>query len=294
LRRTVTSGALLVVLLGAAAAFAAGEFNNYRATEIFCQSTPAFTSNSCAPVAAGSRRHPVPGAIHELWTANGSNGHQTAPLTHIVARMYGIKTDAKDFPTCTAKTINTAGNSGGWNQVCPKGSEIASGPVNSLFVPYNDATAQNPPHCNAWLSIYNGGVQNGTQVQVFFFSEYPDAPGPQYSCVSGAEPTGAAPAYNGYATNPSSANHNTWSINIPVPVYVCTAACQGWAISLVKLNVVYAKLTDEKNGHTVAYEESIGCKKGERPYSFTFYAQNYQGQSPAHQTTTVSHTTTCG
>jgi hypothetical protein len=295
LRRIIISGATLVALVGAAAALAAGDFNSYNAMETFCTSTPSFSSKTCAPVPAGSKAHPVPGAIHELWAAHGLNGHNTAPLTRIVARMYGIKTDAKDFPVCTAKMINNAGNTGGWTKVCPKGAEIASGPVNALFVPYNQPTTPNPPQCNPWLTIWNGGVQQGRQVQVFFFEEFPYAPGPQYTCLGGGVKTGAAAAYNGYVTNSSSANHNTWSINIPLPPDVSTMAggIHGVYASLVKLNVVYKKLTKKTHGHTVAYGASIGCKAGKRPYSFTFYAQNYQGQSPHTQTTTVPHTAVC-
>jgi hypothetical protein len=284
LRRIIISGAALAVLVGAGVAIAASnDFNSYTATETF------------SPSAAGSPKHPSGLSIHELWNAKGLNGSNTAPLTRIVAKMYGIKTDAKDFPTCTAKKINAAGNAKGWNKVCPKGSLIASGPVNSLFVPFNNGKAANPPQCNPWLSIYNGGVQKGAPVQVFFFSEFPDAPGPQYSCLSGAVHTGAAAAYNGYVTNPSSANHNIWSINIPLPANVSTSAggIHGVYASLVKLNVTYKKLSRTVNGHKVAYGASIGCKAGKRPYSFTFYAQNYQGSSPHTQTTTISHIAAC-
>jgi len=281
LRRIIISGAALAVLVGGGVAFAAAnDFNSYTATQTF------------SPSSAGSPKHPVPISIHEVWHAKGNNGHNTAPLTRIVAKMYGVKTDGKDFPKCTAKTINEQNGHGGkWNKVCPKGSLIPSGPVNSLFVPGSNATASNPPQCNPYLSIYNGGPTT----QVFFFSEYPDAPSPKYSCLNGAVKTGAAAAYNGYVTEPSSSNHNVWTINIPLPPNVSTSAggIKGVYASLVKLDVLYKKLTAKKNGHTIAYGASIGCKNGKRPYSTTFYAQNYQGQSPQHQTTTISHVAAC-
>ncbi|MFL5823458.1 MAG: hypothetical protein ACJ764_08465 [Solirubrobacteraceae bacterium] len=288
MRRFIISGAALAALVGGGVAFAASsDFNSYKATETF------------SPSAAGSPAHPSPFAVSEAWTAHGNNGHNTAPLTRIVAKIYGEKTDAKDFPKCTAKMINSAGNSRGWNKVCPKGSLIGKGPVKSVFVPASNASASNPPQCNPYLTIYNGGP--GTykgkpvNVQVFFFEEYPYAPGPQYSCLNGAVKTGAAAAYNGYSTNASSANHNTWSIDIPLPPNVSTSAggIHGVYASLVKLNVTYGKLTKRVHGHVKAYGASIGCKNGKRPYSFTFYAKNYQGESPPTQKTTISHVANC-
>jgi hypothetical protein len=273
----IISGVAMAVLVGAGAAFAAsGAFNSYTATQTFSSSV-------------GSPKHPSPMGFHEVWTAKGLNGHNAAPITKVVSKIYGMRTNGGKFPTCTAKQINHAGSTKGtWNKVCPKGSLIASGPVNSLFEPYNNATASGAPACNPYLTIYNGG--QGTQT--FFFSEYPFAPGTQYTCLNGAVHTGAAAAYTGYVTQPSAANHNTWSIKIPLPASVSTMAggINGVYASLIKLDVNYKKLTKKVNGKTVGYAESIGSKNGTRPYSFTFSAQNYAGQSPQTQTTTVNGT----
>jgi hypothetical protein len=68
---------------------------------------------------------------------------------------------------------------------------------------------------------------------------------------------------------------------------------QGVYASLIKLDVKYKMLTKKVNGKTVAYAESIGCQNGTRPYSFTFSAQNYSGQTPTTQTTPVNGTASC-
>jgi len=280
-RIIIISGVALAVLGGSGAALAASTaFNSYTATETF----------SASP--AGSPAHPSPLSFHEVYTAKGNNGHNTAPLTRVVTKTYGIRTNGAKFPTCTANQINSAGNTRGWNKVCPKGSLIASGPVNSLFVAFNKPTATNPPQCNPWLSIYNGGAKT----QVFFFSEFPNAPSSKYTCLGGAVPTGAAPAYTGRITQPSASNHNVWTVNIPLPASVSTAAgnIPGNYASLVKLDVTYKNLTTKVNGKTIGYTESIGCKNGTRPYSFAFSAQNYQGQTPATATNTVNGTASCG
>jgi hypothetical protein len=279
-RITIIGSVALAVLAGATAAFAAaGAFNSYTATETFSANT------------AGSVQHPSPVSFREVWIAKGNNGHVAAPITKVVSKTYGIRTNGDKFPTCSASKINSAGNAKGWSKVCPRGSLIASGPVNSLFVSQTSPTATNSPQCNPWLSVYNGGGKT----QTFFFSEYPNAPSPKYTCLGGAIPTGAAAAYTGHVTQPSASNGNMMTVDIPLPASVSTAAggMRGVYASLVKLDVTYKKLTRKVNGKTVAYAESIGCHNGTRPYSFAFSAQNYKGQSPATGTTPVNGTASC-
>ena len=273
MRRIIIIGAAAAVLIGAGAAYGAGGFNSYTA------------SNTFSPSGAGSLAKPSPFARHEVYTAQG-NGQQAGPLTHIVERFYGVVTDGKDFPVCTAKMINSAGNTKGWNKVCPKGSIIAQGPVRSLFVPSNSPSGPAVP-CNPYLYVFNGGQG----VQVDFFTEFPFAPGPQYNCAGGAVKTGAAAAYNTYLTRRGGYLVDT----VPLPANVSTSAggLTGIYASLIKLDLTYKKLTKKVHGKTVAYEASIACRKGQRPYSYTFTAQNYQGQSPSTETKTVSHSSKC-
>lgn len=279
MRRIITIGTGLALLIGAAVAIAAtSQFNGYTATETF------------SPNHAGTATKPSPFSITEDWRAHGNNGHDTAPLVKIVAKIYGMKTDGKDFPTCTAAKINAAGNSHGWNKACPGGETgpalIGQGPVNALFVAGSQPTEKNPPQCNPYLYIYNGG-QN---TQVFFFTEYPYAPGTQYTCLNGAVKTGAAGAYNG---NISYAG-KTWVLTIPLPANVSTSAggIPNNYASLVHLHVTYAKKSTKKNGKTVYYGASTACSSGKRPWEFDFTAQNYQPQSN-QQTVVVKGTQAC-
>jgi hypothetical protein len=265
------------MLGGGAAAVAAGSFNSYNATETFTPAVP------------GSPSHPVPGALAEHWIAKGTGGHPAAPLIKIVAKNYGLKIDSKDFKTCTAATINNAGNSKGWNKACPGGETgpalIGQGPVKAEFV------NPNPPYnvvgqCDPYLYIYNGG--NNTQV--FFFTEYPYAPSKSYSCLGGHVVTGAAPAYPGKI----SYSGKTMILTIPLPPTVSNnAGGTGLFASLLDLNVTYSKKTAKKNGKTVAYGATIGCQGSKRPYEFDFTAQNFNGKSPHTQTVIVKHTASC-
>ena len=276
MRRIIIASTAALVLIGAVAAYAASsDFNSYTAKATF------------SPSAAGSPAHPTLSGWHEVWTAHGNNGHETAPLKHIVTKLYGIRWDGKDFPVCTAAMINNAGSkNGSWNKVCPKGSQIGGGPVNSLFVP---ATSPNGPGvpCNPYEAVYNAGQGKRT----IFFEEAPFAPGPQYTCAGGSVKTGAAAAY----TETYKVTGGYEVLDTPLPPNVSTSAggLTGVYASLVKLNVTFPKLTRKVKGKTVSYQESVACKAGKRPYSFTFTAQNYQGQSPSSQTTTVSGRAKC-
>jgi len=281
LRRIIIAATAVAVLGGGAAAFAAGSFNTYTASESF------------SPTSAGSASKPVPIAITEKWAAHGTSGHQAAPLTKIVAKIYGVKTNAADFKVCTAATINNAGSkNGSWNKACPGGETgpalIAQGPVTSEFV------SPNPPYavagkCDPYLYIYNGGHVGGKDIQVFFFAETPFAPA-KYTCLGGAVHTGAAPAYNGQVTY----SGKTWILTIPLPTTVSTnAGGTGLYASLLTLDVTYAKATTKVKGKTVGMAESIACTGTKRAYEFDYTAQNYNGLSPHTGTVVVKHTAKC-
>lgn len=276
MKRIIMASAAAVVLVGAVAAYAASsDFNSYTAGLSF------------SPGKAGSKAKPSPFAEHELWTAHGNNGHETAPLTRIVTKIYGIRWDGRDFPVCTAKMINDAGSANqSWNKVCPKGSLIGGGPVNSLFVASTTPNGPGTP-CNPYETLYNAGQGKRT----IFFEEAPFAPGPQYTCAGGIVKTGAAAAY----TETYTVKKGWTVLNTPLPPNVSTSAggLTGTYASLEKLNLTFPKKTKKVRGKTVSYASSVACKAGKRPYSLTFYAQNYQGQSPPTQTTTISHTTKC-
>lgn len=275
MRRIVIIGTALAALFCVGAAYAAGDFNSYTAND------------TLSPSKAGTSSKPSPFALHETYTAKGNNGHEAGPLTRIVEGFYGVVRHAKGFPVCTAKMINTAGSTNGtWNKVCPKGSAIASGPVESLFVAATTPGGPGTP-CNPYLYIYNGGPG----VQVDFFTEYPFAPGPQYTCAGGAVKTGAAAAYS--ASVKQVGHYLVIDTKLPPNTSTSAGGLTGVYASLIKLDLLYKQLTKKINGKTVAYQASVGCSHGRRPYYYTFYAQNYQGQSPSTQTTTINRVGNC-
>jgi hypothetical protein len=271
LRRILMIGTALAVLTSATA-YAAGNFNSYTA------------SISFSPSKAGSTAKPSPFSMRELWTASGNNGHQAGPLTHIVSKIYGVVSNGKNFPVCTDKMITA--NTTQWDRSCPKGSLVAEGPVNSKLVGATQPTSAGSP-CNPYLHIYNGGQGK----LVFFFVSGPFSPNAaKYECAGTTTGT-SAPPYD--ATIRQQGGYEV--TNIPLPAYVSTRAgnIPGAYAALIRLDVTYKKLTTKVKGKTVAYQASVGCKSGKRPYSFVFTASNYQGQSPSSQTTTISHSSKC-
>lgn len=273
LRRIIIIGTALAVLLGVGAAYAASSnFDTFTASLGF------------SPGKAGSAAKPSPFALHEHWAAKSNNSNNAAPLIHIVAKIYGVKYDTKDFPVCTDAMINNGGKTGQWDRVCPKGSLVAEGPVTSKLTDPNHPTQGGP--CNPYLHVYNGG---GNKV-VFFFVSGPFSPDPaKYQCAGTTTGT-SAPPYDGTLSYKGG-----YAItNIPLPPSVSTHA-GGLPVyaSLITLDVTYKKLTRKVKGKTVAYQASVACKHGQRPYSFTFTAVNFPGLSPARMTQVVPHTAKC-
>jgi len=275
LRRIIIIGTAVAVLCSAAVALAAGNFDTFTATSTFSPST------------AGSETHPSLLTLTEHWTAKGSSGGNAAPLTKIVAKVYGLTYNGKDFPTCSAAKINAAGSSGQWDKVCPKGSYIGGGAVEAQLTPPASGTGT---ACDPYLRIFNGGPT--TQTFFFVVSPWTDSAGtvPSSRTCAGTKTGVACAAYSGTLSH----SGKTAVLTIKLPGCASTnAAGLGLYAALQKLDVTYNKLTTKVNGKVIGYGESVACLGNKRPYSITFTAQNYKGHSPPTQTTTINHTATC-
>jgi hypothetical protein len=275
LRRIIIIGTAVAVLCGAAVALAASNFDTFTATTTF------------SPAKAGSTAHPSLLTLTEHWTAKGSGGGNAAPLTKIVAKVYGINYNGKDFPTCSAAKINAAGASGKWDKVCPKGSYIGGGTVEAALTPPSGGGGT---ACDPYLRIFNGGPN--TQTFFFVVAPWSDNEGtvPSSRTCAGAKTGTSCAAYTGTLSHSGKTAVET----IKLPGCASTnAANLGLYAALQKLDVTYKELTRKVNGKVVGYGESVACLGNKRPYSFTFTAQNYTGHSPPTQRTTISHTAKC-
>jgi len=251
LRRIVVVATALAVLVAAASAYAAtGGFNTYSAKLSF------------APNKAGSAKAPSALSFTQQYTAGGTNGNRTAPLTDIKTKIYGIVPNSKPFPTCSAAKIGAAKSDAG----CPKGALVATGSITALIGPANSPSAQGLP-CDPLLHAWNGG---GNKV-VFFFVDQP----PLHTCAGGAIMTGGVPPFVGT----TKVVGKTLVMDTPIPPAV-SFPLPGIEGSLTGETLKWLKLTKKVNGKTVAFNQSVACNKGKRPYSVTFTAvMNGQSQS---------------
>jgi hypothetical protein len=257
LRRIALIAVAVGMLIAAGAAYAASQINTYTATMKF------------SPKSAGTASKPAPIGYTQDLTAKGTNGNRTAVLLDITTKIYGLKADGKDFPTCAESAIAAAGN----DTVCPKGAMVASGSIVASLGPKTNFKAAGNP-CTPALDVWNSGQGKLT----FFFVDTPS-----HQCL-GLKTGTVAPYPATYKTQ-----GKYLVVNVPIPSYVSFPA--GLAGSLESEHLVWAKTTKKVKGKTVAMTSSIACQGKKRPYTTTFKANlPTSGQT---QTTTVKGSAAC-
>lgn len=248
MKRLVMIGTTLVVLIGAAAAYAA--LNNYTAGYKF------------GPNKTGSAKSPVPLSITEDYSAKNSNpALRTAPLQDIKTKIYGIKADSKDFPTCSMSKIANAKS----DASCPKKAMVASGFITAQIGSATDQTIATglQGSCDPLLHVWNSG---GGKLTFFFVTDA------THQCLNGGITTGTVAPYPGTIAYQG----KYMVLDVPVPSYV-SYPVTGLEGSLVTEHLVFAKNTTKVKGKTVGMEASVGCLKGKRPVTTTYTAQASQG-----------------
>jgi hypothetical protein len=255
LRRIVVVATALAVLMAAASAFAdTGGLNSYTAALKF---SPNKTSTALG--------------FNQKYVANGTGGNRTAPLTNIKTVIYGMKSDGKDFPTCSASKIAKAGSDTG----CPKGALVATGDITATLGPANDQSASAPGQlpCNPLLDVWNAGQGK----IVYFFVDKGS-----HTCAGGAIQTGGVAPFTGTVKTVG----KNLVMNTPIPSYV-SFPLTGIEGSLTSETLSWKNLSTKlKNGKTAHYGTSVACKSGKRPYSVTFTAETAQGGTPSSSTVT--------
>lgn len=260
MRRIALIAVAVGMLVAAGAAYAASQINTY-------QASLKFTSK-----AAGTARKPAPIGYTQDINAQGTNGNRTAVLLDIKTKIYGLKADGKDFPTCSLSAISNAKN----DTICRRGAKVASGYISASVGAQNDFTKAGAP-CTPLLDVWNSGQGQLT----FFFVDTPT-----HQCLGGALTTGSTGPYP--ATYKNQGKYLV--VDVPVPHYVSFPA-PGVAGSLQTEHLVWAKTTKKVKGKTVAAVASVGCQGKKRPYSMSFTANlPTTGQT---QTSTVTKSAPC-
>jgi hypothetical protein len=264
LRRLALIAVAVGLLVAAGAAYAASQINTYTATLKF------------APKSAGKAATPVPVSYTQDIKAQGTNGNRTAVLLDIKTKIYGLKADGKDFPTCSLQTIATNHS----DASCPAGAKVASGYITAAVGSSKNFQTAGAA-CDPLLDVWNGGQGKLT----FFFVDTP-----AHQCLGGALKTGSTPPYP--ATYKTQGKYLV--VDVPVPSAI-SFPVPGEAGSLMTEHLVWAKKTAKVHGKTVAATASIGCLGTKRPYSTTFTANlpSSTGGAGTTQSKTVSGSTAC-
>ncbi len=259
MRRIVIIGTALAVLLAAVSAYAAASGANTYTAKL-----------SFSPSRAGSRSKPSPLAFVENYAAKGASGNRAAPLVDIKTTIYGMVSNAKYFPTCSAAKIEAAKN----DNVCNPRAMVASGPVTAMLGP-TDLTKPGTP-CDPLLHVWNGGPGK----LVFFFIT-----NATHTC--GGLHTGATAPYPGFVRQQG----NNLVTDVPLPPDVSTRAGNQTGVygSLIQEVLTWRRLITKVHGKAVAYNASVACKNGKRPWSVKFTAVN----NGVKQSSTVSGASKC-
>ena len=245
MRRLVVIATALAVLAGAVSAYAAtGGFNTYTAKIAF------------APNKAGSGKAPAAIGFTEQYVAGGTAGNRTAPLTDITTKLYGVTSNPKSFPTCTQAQIANAKSDAG----CPKGALIATGSITAIV-----GSEQQSGRWSARLPAR--AIRCCTRGTAAAASSCSSS---STSCrITAATAALITTGTVGPFVGSVKIVGKTLIQDTPIPSSVSfpVAGLEG---SLTSETLHYLKLTKTVNGKTVAFNQSVGCKNGKRPYSVTF------------------------
>lgn len=260
MRRIIIIGTAVAVLVGATAAYAA--FNNYQGTSL------AFHPNH-----AGSTKHPVGLGMTEKLQANAPAGDRAAPLFNIKLKIYGVKLDAGNLPTCSDAKIEANKTKPLGN--CSAGSRIGNGLVISSLGPGTDPSASKGTACKPHLNVFNGGPRT----QVFFFYT-------QSSSDCGGLTTGATAPYDGHISYAG----GYAIVNVPLPPDISTkvAGQPNFYGSLITETLNFPKKVNGKG-----YMTSHACLHGKRPWSIEFKAKDYTTSGGGTETQTISGKAPC-
>jgi hypothetical protein len=241
LRRKILIATALCLLVGAGAAFAATSDNVYTGTKF------SFTKPS------GTAKKPVPiGFVETLQAKNKDSSKAAAVLTKIVVKIYGLKANAKPFPTCSNTKMEALKS----DSFCPKKSKFASGLVHSLLG--NPSLAMSSRiKCDPNLDVFNAGHNK----LWFFFTTHS-----ALQCAGLT--TGQTKPYPGYITQQG--KYEVTTVPLPSDVSTMVANQKNFYGSLIKEKLNWFKVTTKHKGKTVGNNMSIGCLHGKRPWSGTY------------------------
>ena len=261
-RKIIILTALFTLAVGATAAYGATAVNTYSGT------TQSFSKG------AGSKKKPVGTSFKQTLVANNTDPSKAAAvLVNIKVKIYGLVSNAKQFPTCSNnKMISMKSDS-----FCPKASKFATRP-GQLAARRPVARDEQPAPPATRTSTCS------TRARASCGSSSPLTR--RYSAP--ALTTGATAPYPGTISQQGKFQVT----NIPLPADISTEVAHqpNFYGSLIKETLNWRKVSVKVKGKTVFNNVSVGCQKGKRPWSIT-YTSTTNGSD--RQTSTVSGSAKC-
>ena len=261
-RKIIILTALFTLAVGATAAYGATAVNTYSGT------------NQTFSKGAGSKKKPVGISYKQILNAKNTDPSKAAAvLVNIKVKIYGLASNAKQFPTCSnTKMVALKSDS-----FCPKASKFASGTVNSLLGDPS-LSASSRVKCNPDLDVFNAGKGK----LWFFFTTHSTlqcaglTTGCDRAVPRHGQPAGQVPGHRTSRCPPTSRRA---SANQP-----------NFYASLIHETLNWPKVSVKVKGKTVFNTVSVGCQKGKRPWSIT-YTSTTNGHD--RQTSTVNGSAKC-
>jgi hypothetical protein len=223
---------LATALIAASVAYAA-QVNTYTVT------------GSTKPAKAGSKKKPVALRLDFDYTVGEQSGQRPSPVKRYTIGFYGLRTNGKLFPACTAAKINAAQSDSG----CPKGSLVGTGAVSNAAGATSNPADKTIP-CDLDLSIYNSGRNRAA---LFLHG------GPPQCAVTISQAIDAK--FVRFAGHGSALQFEVPAALLhPIP---------GVDNAVVRVKASIKKL--RRKGH--GYFESIACQGAKRPIQVTFLTE---------------------
>jgi hypothetical protein len=202
------------------------------------------------------------GFTQTLAAKNNDPTKAAAVLTRIVVKTYGIVSNAKRFPVCNGGKNGAKFTTLKSDKFCPKLSKFATGHVKSLLGNPTLSLMSGPngrTPCNPDLDVFNAGHNK----LWFFFTTHS-----ALQCAGLT--TGATAPYLGYVRQKGKYQ----IVDIPLPADISTRVANqpNFYGSLIHETLKWAKLRRKVKGKTYYNNVSVGCVKGKRPWSFTYYS----------------------
>lgn len=191
--------------------------------------------------AKGSKKKPVPIGIG--FSLDAPQGDRPATIAKFHVGFANARTNGAKFKSCTANSINAAGN----DDDCSKAAKVGSGSVNNLAGATNDQT-QKSITCNLEVTLYNGGKN---RVAIYVEGNPNGVPAQCAIPVSQAIDARWVKDGSGVALEFDIPTN----LQNPVP---------GVSNAIQTLKASFDRKTRGKGSKRVGYIESIGCKRGKR------------------------------